>query len=513
MDFLFADDEPADEAKSARVQAVSPWKMLVVDDDAEVVQVTKLALSGFEFLGRKVEILSASSGAEGRALFEKVPDIAVALIDVVMETEDAGLRLVEFIRLECANHTTRVYLRTGQPGHAPVDRVIRDYDIDDYKEKTELTAQKLRTLLYSGLRAYRDITTIERQRDGMRRVILATSDILRSGSLREFASAVLGQLTDLLGLQDSAIYCLVLPANDKARRAARTLAASGSLVEFADHGDFDKLPQAIRNRFEEALQRKDSLHSESDYVLYHRSHSGQENLLYVELKDRIGVHERELLELYAINVSLTFENLTVLEDLQAAQGEVVGMLGDAVEHRGNSNGAHVQRVARLSQALALAAGVDDATARLILHAAPLHDIGKIAVADSILLKAGTLDADEWASMKLHAEVGAELLERSRREVMKLAAEIARSHHEHWDGSGYPAGLSGDEIPVSGRVVALADAFDSLSSARPYRASWTPEAVRTYLSDQSGKRFDPRLVEILLGDFARFMAIRAAVPDT
>ncbi|GAA5180930.1 DUF3369 domain-containing protein [Niveibacterium umoris] len=512
MEFLFADDDPVMPDKAAASRNAPTWKMLVVDDDPEVVAVTRLALSGFEFLGRKVEILSAHSGIEGREIFNREPEIAVALIDVVMESEDAGLKLVEYIRVQCANHTTRVYLRTGQPGHAPVDRVIREYDIDDYKEKTELTAQKLRTLLYSGLRAYRDITTISRQRDGMRRVILATSDILRTGSLREFASAVLGQLTDLLGLNDSAIYCLVLPASDKSPRAARTLAASGSLVEFADQGDLESLPPAISARFKEALQRRESLHGEHDYVLYHRNHSGQENLLYVELKTEIGVHERELLELYAINVSLTFENLTVLEELQAAQGEVVSLLGDAVEQRRAPSAAHVERVARISHALALSIGLDERAARMILHAAPLHDVGKIAIDDAILLKPGTLDPEEWAAMKTHAVVGAELLARSDREVMQIAAQIARSHHEHWDGSGYPAGLAGEAIPLVGRIVALADAFDSLSTARPYRTRWPDEEIRSYLEAQSGKRFDPRLVAALLGDFGRFVAIRERFPD-
>jgi len=247
-------------------------------------------------------------------------------------------------------------------------------------------------------------------------------------------------------------------------------------------------------------------------VLYHRSFGGKENLLYVELTHAIAAHERELLELYAINVALTFENLSVMEEMHATQGEMVSMLGDAVEQRGTSSAAHVQRVARISQALARAAGQDDTTARLILLAAPLHDVGKITVSDSILLKAGALDPDEWAAMKAHTEKGAELLGRSRRDVMQLAATIARAHHEHWDGSGYPAGLAGASIPFAGRVVSLADAFDSLASDRPYRARWSDDEIRAYLTEQAGKRFDPQLVSLLLADFARYVALRAEVQD-
>lgn len=151
MDF-FADHTPG-VGPPAPVPAIAPWCVLLVDDEPQVHEVTRLALRGFEFQQRGLELLSAYSAAEARAVFAQRDDIALALIDVVMETEHAGLDLVRYLRETCDNRLTRLVLRTGQAGQAPEDRVIRDYDIDDYKEKTELTTQKLRTLFYSMLRS------------------------------------------------------------------------------------------------------------------------------------------------------------------------------------------------------------------------------------------------------------------------------------------------------------------------------------------------------------------------
>ncbi len=152
----FADEEPESPA-ALGPRPSKPWCVLMVDDDAEVHTVSRLALRGFEFQGRGLEMLSAISAQQARGIFETRDDIALALIDVVMETEHAGLDLVTYVRDTLGNHRTRLVLRTGQPGMAPEDRIIREYDIDDYKQKTELTIQKLRTLFFGKLRAYRDL--------------------------------------------------------------------------------------------------------------------------------------------------------------------------------------------------------------------------------------------------------------------------------------------------------------------------------------------------------------------
>jgi signal transduction histidine kinase len=171
------------------------WKILIVDDEPEVHAVTKLSVSDLIFDGKKVQFFSAMSGQEGREILAREPDIAVALVDVVMETEDAGLRLVNYIRNELGNRRIRLIIRTGQPGSAPERYVIDHYDIDDYKDKTELTAQRLYTTLRTTLKAYRDLTAIEHNREGLEKILTAVPNLYRIQPLEQFFEGVLTQIT------------------------------------------------------------------------------------------------------------------------------------------------------------------------------------------------------------------------------------------------------------------------------------------------------------------------------
>ncbi|RUO79618.1 hypothetical protein CWI83_03735 [Pseudidiomarina taiwanensis] len=161
-DFLFADEQDA-ELKPAKASQPG-WKILIVDDEPEVHAVTRLALMEMVFEGRGIEFISAHSRAEAEAAIDANPDVAIVLLDVVMETDDAGLQVVNYIRQHAHNRFTRIVLRTGQPGHAPERAVVLNYDINDYKSKTELTAQKLFTCVMSALRSYRDIIEVDQAR-------------------------------------------------------------------------------------------------------------------------------------------------------------------------------------------------------------------------------------------------------------------------------------------------------------------------------------------------------------
>jgi putative two-component system response regulator len=154
-------------------------------------------------------------------------------------------------------------------------------------------------------------------------------------------------------------------------------------------------------------------------------------------------------------------------------------------------------MSELCQRLALAAGMDAEEAELVRHASAMHDVGKIAIPDSILRKPGPLSEDEWELMKRHTTIGADLLAGSRSPVVQMGEVIARTHHERWDGTGYPAGLAGEDIPLVGRICAVADVFDALISVRPYKAAWTVEATLAEIARQSGRQFDPRLAALLL----------------
>jgi putative two-component system response regulator len=181
-------------------------------------------------------------------------------------------------------------------------------------------------------------------------------------------------------------------------------------------------------------------------------------------------------------------------ELQNTRLQIIQRLGKAAEFRDNETGFHVSRMSRYALLIALAAGLPEAQAQLLLLSAPMHDIGKIGTPDYVLLKPGKLDAAEWAIMQQHAAIGAEILGDHDDPLLAMARSIAASHHEKWDGSGYPQGLVGQDIPLAARIVAIADVFDALTSVRPYKAAWSVERARQTIVDDAGKHFDPELIQ-------------------
>lgn len=491
----------------------SKWCVLIVDDEPEVHAVTNLALRNFEFQQQRLELLSATSASQAKDIFDQRDDIALALVDVVMETEHAGLDLVRYVREERKNRRTRLVLRTGQAGQAPEDQVIRDYEIDDYKEKTELTTQKLRTLLYSTLRAYRDICVIRAQRDGVSRVLESCATVQNATTFKQFASAVLSQLTSLLQLGESALYCMEVPDQRETQRSPRVLAATGNFVNYIAGGKHPDLPDDVALRFDEAIARRGSCSYPDAYVLYMQGARGSVNLLYVYHTEPLTELDRQLLELYTRNVAITFDNIALFDDFQETAKELVYLLANAVEARSRETGAHVLRVALISARLAELNGLGEEEVLLIKHASPLHDIGKVAIPDAILHKPGKLDADEWGLMQKHVDYGIDILRNSRRTLMQQAVLIIASHHEKWDGSGYPAGLAGADIPLCGRITAIADVFDALGSRRSYKQPWPDAEMKAYFETERGRHFDPALVDLFLAHYDEFLAIRAEHPDS
>lgn len=194
-------------------------------------------------------------------------------------------------------------------------------------------------------------------------------------------------------------------------------------------------------------------------------------------------------------------------EIVARERETVFRLCKAAEYRDPETGAHILRMAHYSHLIARGMGLPVDDQELLLEAAPMHDIGKVGIADKILLKPGRLDADEFEIMKHHATYGYELLKGSSSRVLQAGAEIARGHHEKYDGSGYPAGIRGTDIPLFSRIVAVADVFDALTSERPYKKAWTLEAAVDFLVKGSGSHFDPQCVQTFLDAWEDVLEIR------
>lgn len=191
----------------------------------------------------------------------------------------------------------------------------------------------------------------------------------------------------------------------------------------------------------------------------------------------------------------THLSLVRVEELQETRLAIVRCLGHAAEFKDNETGLHVIRMSQYSYIIAKAYGLSDEQADNLLHAAPMHDVGKIGIPDHVLLKNGKLDDDEWAIMRKHPEFGAQIIGEQRSPLLKLARTIALTHHEKWDGSGYPNGLKGEEIPLEARIVAIADVYDALTSKRPYKEAWPMDKAIACIEENSGSHFDPYLVTL------------------
>ncbi len=325
------------------------YKVLIADDDREVHSITRVMLKDFRFDGKGISFISAFSGRDTKEILKENYDIAVILLDVVMEDNESGLKVIEFLRNELKNDKTRIILRTGQPGEAPEDRIVRDYDINDYRLKTEMTMQRLNTSLYTALRAYRDIE----------------------------------------------------------------------------------------------------------------------------------------------------KNLSLSRMLEKTQEEIIFALGEVIENHFEETAGHVRRVANIMEIMAQKTGRSTEESGIIKIASTMHDIGKVAIPDAILKKPGKLTMEEFEVMKKHTEVGYRILNKSELDIFNVAAEIARYHHEKFDGTGYPVGLVGMEIPLNARLMAIVDVFDAILSKRCYKEAESIGTAVDFLKENKGRMFDPDLVELFL----------------
>ncbi|HEY1180684.1 MAG TPA: HD domain-containing phosphohydrolase, partial [Rhodocyclaceae bacterium] len=209
----------------------------------------------------------------------------------------------------------------------------------------------------------------------------------------------------------------------------------------------------------------------------------------------------------------THLSLVRAEELRRTRLQIIQCLGRASEYRDNETGLHVIRMSHYAKILALAAGFSPDEAEDIFHAAPMHDVGKIGTPDAVLLKPGKLEPDERAIMELHVEMGAEILGEHSSPLLQLARRIALFHHEKFDGSGYPHKLAGEDIPIEARIIAIADVFDALTSERPYKREWPVEEAVALLRRESGKHFDPELVELFIAQLPAVLAIKTQYAET
>lgn len=499
-EIVFADETPEEEGRPERCG----WKLLIVDDEEMIHTATRIALDNFQFENRPLTLLSAYSGRAAREMLEAHPDIAVVLLDVVMESDDSGLELARHIRETLGNTLVQIVLRTGQPGTAPEKKVITRYDINDYREKTELTELRLFTTVTTALRAYRNLYNIDKSRKGLELIIASTGHLFADQRLRNFTEGVLTQFQSMLSLAEGSLFMQTSGfAASHEKNRLHILAATGEFSSFVNH-PVETVPSGeIQEGIRESLRREQSLFTENAYIGYFRTENGSVNLLYLHGCRGLEQIEKELIMTFSSNVAIAYDRIFLTREIQDTQREVIEILGSVVETRSSETAYHVRRVAEFTSLLAQKAGLDEREAGLLKLASFMHDVGKIGVPDAILNKPGRLTAEEFEQIKTHTTLGHAILGSSRREIMETASIVALQHHERWDGRGYPRGLKGEEIHLYGRIVALADVFDALVNKRVYKEKMTLEEAADIIRKEKGGQFDPALAEIFLKDIAEF----------
>ncbi len=313
-DFIFFDDKASEPAPASKVL---PWKLLVVDDEEDVHTTTKLALRRFQFESRPLQLLHAYSGIEGKKVLEQHPDVSLVLLDVVMESDDAGLKLVESIRNELKNDEVRIVLRTGQPGNAPEWDVVNRYLINDYVAKTELTQNRLFTILVSSFRSFRDFRTIKTSKQGLAMVLDATSSLVQKHSLQQFANGVLLQLSALLNIPGQGMLALRKePGHKEDLESLSVLAGLGSYESKAG----TPLLQILNNRLIEqihlVLKNKANYYTKDQIILFLNTPSAQDIIVLLDGAHVVDSATQDVLTLYCDKVSTAFDNLYLIDQLQ-----------------------------------------------------------------------------------------------------------------------------------------------------------------------------------------------------
>lgn len=308
-----------DAAPAQSTSHAHPWKVAVVDDDPAVHDGTRFALQDYDLHGRGLQLLSARSAAEARDLLRRHPDVAVILLDVVMETEGAGLELVEFVRTELRNETVRIILRTGQPGQAPERRIVVEYDINDYKAKTELTAEKLFTALTAALRSYEQLLKLVETRRGLEIIIDAAATLFDFRSLQRLAEGVLTQLSSLMDVDCAGILVL---REGSGEGKLLVLAGSGCYSDFAAPEGSRALDEDLQQLIAEAFQKRCHDFSPGRYILYIGTGSGRELIVLMDAEKKLSDTDKALVEVFCSRLAAAFDNVTLYEQLERANARL-----------------------------------------------------------------------------------------------------------------------------------------------------------------------------------------------
>lgn len=489
------------------------YKVVIADDEEEIHKMTKLVLKGFEQEGTRLQFYDTYSARETIEFLSLNTDVAIVLLDIVMEDDKAGFEVIRHLRETLRNNVTRVIVRTGQPGKAPEERVVVEYEVDDYKTKTELTVQKLYSMMVLCLRAHKNIKAMNRHRESLCKVINATQSLYKYHSFTEFLSGMLEQVIEMYGIESGAegdVKRLIDGfAAIQMMDSVKVLAATGRHAgmvgkmltpEVCPPALMDLIDGIGSGDEQEFIVRQEDL-----LVIYKRS---SDKLIgnFVVLETPMNPENLDIIKLFLENFSLAIDNFMLNMNASETQNEIIFRISEVVENRCDATANHLRRVSNITQILAEKLNYNEEMASSIKMASVMHDVGKIGISDEILLKPAKLTPVEFTAIMKHTTIGYNILKDSKLMLLNMAANIALYHHERYDGLGYPMGKKGGEIPKECEIVAVADVFDALISKRCYKPKWPVADVIDYFRLNRGTQFAPDVVDALLGSIERVLEV-------
>ena len=485
---------------------LKPWKILIADDEKDVHILTKTVLKDLKYNNRPLEFISTYSAQETFEYVKEHKDVALLLLDVVMESDDAGLQVAKRIRDELKNYLTQIVLRTGQPGSSPETDVVINYGINDYKEKTELTSKKLITTVITAIRSFKIMKSLEASKQGLKQIIDASENLFEKSSSKLFNQGILNQIISLLKLNHDAILIehinsLTIEQNNE----EYTIVNSAGSFEGVNR--FEMLDIKAKALIVETIRTKQSFFKDNICVGYLELEPNISNIIYISSFEKLKEIDKNLIEVFFKHTTISLHNIKLNEEILITQKKLIEVLGQVIEKRYIDDPFHIKRVAQMSYVLSKLVGLNEEEAQTLKIVSPMHDVGKIGISDAILLKPERLDSKEFERMKEHTIIGYKILKNSEKETLNLAATVAYEHHERWDGTGYPRGLKGEEISIFGRITALVDVFDALANKRCYKDAWEIEDIKKYIQKQSAFQFDPKLVDIFIHNLDQFIEIQ------
>ena len=487
-------------------------KVLIVDDEPTVHDVTALALVNFQYHGYKLQLISAYSAIEAREILTFDGPFALILLDVAMETADADLGLVHFVREELKDPIVRIILRTGQPRMVLQRQVMCKYEIDYYSnsrfrnEKAELTNKCFDAAVTTSIRIFLELKRLDQVFRGLVR-ILEYAKVLEAGNLDEgLPETVLIQIEEVMSRtnEDGLNSLLINRKDGKDSILCRRGSYGNSSGELNTLVDQDGL-EAV----DKALVTGTTICEHQRIVVPLFTDSGEQYVSYFEDRWDFGDIEHYLVKIYSSQLKSSLDNKMLTRELVRTQQEIVTTLVGVIETRLPETGLHVQRVGQIARLLARESAISNQTCELLFLAAPLHDIGKVGISDAILKKSGKLTTDEYEEMKTHTIIGYNILKSKRRPALQLGARICLEHHEWWNGQGYPNRIAGDEISFEARICSIADVLDALCSNRIYKDGVSLNDALSIIAEGRGTQFDPVLVDLLLANRDKVHGIYAS----